>query len=68
MYTVMLMTNNSGELYRVPTIMFDQSNNPFIAETIEQAKGFIDYCRTYWPNETYQIFKLSTIDLNKELS
>ena len=68
MYTVMLMTNHSQHVLSVPYIVCDVSGGPFIAETIPQAQAFIDSWLSPFHNETYQIFKLSPIDPNKELS
>lgn len=61
MYTIMLMTNHS--------IVYDLGNEPFHCNTIEEAKGFLKYLQSEVSSiETYQIFKLTPIDLNKELS
>lgn len=69
MYTVMRMTNNNQAAFiHPPCIVYDIDTNPFIAETIEQAQEFIDSWLSPFNTETYQIFKLSPIDPNKELS
>ena len=69
MYTVMLMTNHSQEAFAIPCIVYDTDNAPFSCQTIEQAKGFLKYLQSeVSATETYQIFKLSPIDVNKELS
>ena len=71
MYTVMLMTNNKQVAFvHPPCIVYDIGGNPFIAHTIPQAQYFIDSWLSLPPfhTDTYQIFKLSPIDPNKELS